>query len=107
MKKDSPTYQLSNKFEVLARRVMNVGIPSEREAKKDRKTILKKERLKEEKKKKKEKLVEVWKAKKERLLREITVKIGLEKINIQKGITVETLLDNRVMVLGMSSEVVR
>ena len=29
-----------------------------------------------------------------RTLREVTVKIGLERINIQEGITVETLLDS-------------
>ena len=37
-------------------------------------------------------------------LREVTVKIGLEKINIQEGVTVEVLLDNGTMSLAMSSE---
>ena len=32
------------------------------------------------------------------------VKIGLERINTQKGITMEVLLDSRVMGPGMSSE---
>jgi len=40
----------------------------------------------------------------ERTLREVTVKIGLERINTQEGITVEVLLDSRVMGLVMSSE---
>ena len=30
-------------------------------------------------------------------LREVMVKIGLERIDMQKGITVEALLDSRVM----------
>jgi len=40
-------------------------------------------------------------------LREVTVKIGLERIDIQKGITVEVLLDSRVTGLVMSSEFAR
>jgi len=40
-------------------------------------------------------------------LREITVKIGLERIDIQEGIIVEALLDSGAMVLVMSSEFVR
>ena len=38
------------------------------------------------------------------MLREVTVKIGLERINIQEGVTVEVLLDNRATGLVMSSE---
>ena len=37
-------------------------------------------------------------------MREIIVKIGLEKIDIQEGITVEALLDSRATKLVMSSE---
>jgi len=37
-------------------------------------------------------------------LREVTVKIGLERINTQEGITVETLLDSGATGLVMSSE---
>jgi len=40
----------------------------------------------------------------ERILREVTVKIGLERINMQEGITVEALLDSGVTGLVMSSE---
>ena len=36
------------------------------------------------------------------LLREVTVKIGLERINIQEGITVEALLDSGATGLVMS-----
>jgi len=41
------------------------------------------------------------------LLREITVKIGLERINMQEGITVEALLDSSATELVMSSEFAR
>ena len=43
----------------------------------------------------------------EELLREVTVKIRLEKIDTQEGITVKALLDNRAMGLVMSSEFAR
>ena len=45
---------------------------------------MRKEKLKEGKKEKKEKLVEVRKIEDRELLREMTVKIELEKINMQK-----------------------
>ena len=44
---------------------------------------------------------------KENLLREMTIKIGLERINMQEGITVEGLLDSGAMGLVMSSEFIR
>jgi len=40
-------------------------------------------------------------------LREVMVKIGLERMDIQKGITVEALLDSGAMGLVISSEFVR
>ena len=40
-------------------------------------------------------------------LREVIVKIGLERIDTQKGITVEALLDSRTTGLVMSSEFVQ
>ena len=39
-----------------------------------------------------------------RILREVTVKIGLERIDTQEGITVEALLDSGATGLVMSSE---
>ena len=39
-----------------------------------------------------------------RLLREVTVKIGLERIDMQKEITVEALLDSRTIGLVISRE---
>ena len=38
------------------------------------------------------------------MLREVTAKIGLERIDIQKGVVVEVLLDSGVMGLVMSLE---
>ena len=38
------------------------------------------------------------------MLREVTVKIGLERINIQEGVIIEGLLDSTAMRLVMSSE---
>ena len=64
-----------NKFEVLKSRVMNVKECSGKEIRKDRKMILREERLKEEKKKRQ---VEVRKIEEGKLLREVTVKIGLK-----------------------------
>ena len=42
-----------------------------------------------------------------RTLREVTVKIGLERIDTQEGIIVEALLDSRAMGLVMSLEFAR
>jgi len=41
------------------------------------------------------------------LLREVTVKIELERIDMQEGIIVEALLDSGAMGLVMSSEFAR
>ena len=38
------------------------------------------------------------------MLREVTVKIGLERVGTQEGITVKALLNSRAMELVMSSE---
>ena len=39
---------------------------------------------------------------KKNLLREVTVKIGLKRVDMQEGITVEALLDSSAMGLVMS-----
>ena len=41
------------------------------------------------------------------MLREVIVKIGLEQINIQEGVTVKVLLDSRTMEFVMSLEFTR
>ena len=55
----------------------------------------------------KKKEVEIRKTKREELLREITVKIELERIDTQKGVIVEALLDSGATGLVMSSEFAR
>jgi len=42
-----------------------------------------------------------------KLLREVMVKIGLERINMQEEVIVEVLLDNEITELVMSSEFAR
>ena len=61
----------------------------------------------EEEQEKRKKEVKVRKAEEKELLREITVKIGLEKIDIQEGITVEAVLDSGTTVLVMSLEITK
>jgi len=58
--------------------VINIEEGSGEKKRKDRKIILKEEILKEGKKEKKEKIVEVRKVEEGKILREITVKIGLK-----------------------------
>jgi len=55
----------------------------------------------------KKKEVEVRKAKGGESLREITIKIGLERIDTQEGVTVEALLDSGTTELVMSLEFAR
>jgi len=62
---------------------MQAGISNwEESASKDRKTILREEKRKKKKKKEEEREVEVRKTGEEGLLREVTVKIRLERIDI-------------------------
>ena len=55
----------------------------------------------------KKKEVEIRKTKRKESLREITVKIELERIDTQKGVIVEVLLDSGATGLVMSSEFAR
>ena len=89
---------------------MNIEKDREREINKDRKTILREERLKGEKS------VEVQKTgvensdnrtEKKKLLREVIVKIGLKQKDNEERIVVEMLLDSNVTRLVMSSEFAR
>jgi len=66
--------------------------------------ILREEKKKKKRKEKKEKPVKVRKEKEEELLREIIVKIELERIDTQERVMVEILLDSRAIGLVMSSE---
>ena len=78
---------------------MQASILDQEEPEKDRRTILREEKAKKEGKN----IEDIRKVERE-LLREVTVKIGLERIDIQKGITVEALLDSGAIELVMSSE---
>ena len=92
----------SNKFEVLKSRVMNVGEGSGRKIRKDRKIILREEKLKEKKRP-----VEVRKIEGGKILREVIVKIGLKQQKNEEGIVVETLLNSSMIGLMMSLEFAR
>jgi len=84
---------------------MQAGILNREESKKNRKTILREKKAKKEEKERK-KSVNVRKIKEEETLREVIVKIGLERIDTQKRIMVEALLDSKATGLVMSSEFV-
>ena len=58
--------------------MVNVGEESRRKIRKDRKTILREKRLKKRKKEEKGKTIEVRKVEEEKMLRKVTVKIGLK-----------------------------
>jgi len=93
---EEPVQVSSNRFEVLKVRVMQRGEGSGKEVVKDRREILREEKAKrgvEEKKKKKEKF-----------LREVTVKIGLKQEKEEEGVVTEALLDSGVTRLVMSEE---
>ena len=105
VKNGGPEHWLSsNKFEVVTSRVMNIGEGSGIKEKKDRKTVLREKRLKEEKKKR---LVEVRKVERGKLLREVMVKVELKQEDDEKVIIVKALLDSRVTGLVISLEFAR
>jgi len=78
---------------------------SGKEVAKDRKEILKEERAKRGVKKRQTKIER--KEKKEKLLREVTVKIGLKQEEEEEGVVTEALLDSGATGLVMSEEFVR
>jgi len=101
-----------NRFEVLRSKVMNIGKESGSEIKKNRKMILREER------EKKEMSVEVQKIgvessnnsieKKEKLLREVIVKIKLkQEEDEEEEIVVKVLLDSGITGLVISSKFVK
>ena len=95
----------SNKFEVLKSRVMQREERSGGEVRKDRREILKEEKAKKGVEVKQMK-VERQK-KKEKLLREVTVKIGLKQEKKEEEIVVDALLDSGATELVMSEEFAR
>jgi len=95
MGKEKPMPVSSNKFEVLKVRVMQRGEGSSKEIVKDRREILREEKVKREVEKKE---------KKEKLLRKVTVKIGLKQEEEEEGVVTEALLDSGATGLVMSEE---
>jgi len=96
------TQMSSNRFEVLKVRVMQRGEGSSKEVAKDRKEILREERAKREVEVRQMKVER--KKKKEKLLREVTAKIGLKQEEEKEGVVTEALLDSGAMGLVMSEE---
>jgi len=92
---EEPTSVSSNRFEV---RVMQRGEGSSREIVKDRKEILREEKAKRGVEKKE---------KKEKMLREVTVKIRLKQEEEEEGVVTEALLDSGATGLIMSKEFAR
>ena len=96
--REEPVLVSSNRFEVLKVRVMQREEGSGKEVAKDRKEILREEKAK--------RVVEK-KEKKEKYLREVTVKIGLKQEEEEEGVVTEALLDSGAMWLVMSEEFAR
>ena len=91
----------SNIFEVLKVKMMQKGEGTGKEVVKDKKEILREERVKRgvTKAEKKEK--------KEKILREVVVKIGLKQEKDNEGVVTEALLDSGATGLVMSEEFMR
>jgi len=94
-----------NKFKVSRSRVMQRGEGSGGEIKKDRKEILREERARRGIEVRQTKVER--EEKKEKLLREVIVKIGLKQEEEEEGIIVEVLLDSGATGLVMSEEFVK
>jgi len=95
----------SNRFEVLKVRVMQKEKGSSKEVIKDRKEILREKKTKRGVEVKQAKIEK--KEKKEKYLREVTVKIGLKQEEEKEGVVMEALLDSRATRLVTSEEFVR
>jgi len=95
----------SNRFEVLKVRVMQKGEESGKEVAKDRREVLREEKAKKGVEVRQTKIER--KKKKEKLLREMTVKIGLKQEEEEERVVTEALLDSGATELVMSEEFVR
>jgi len=104
--KEEPVLVPSNKFEVLKDRIMQRGEGRGKKVVKDKKEILREEKAKREVEVRQTKAER--KEKKEKLLREVMVKIGLkQEEEEEEEIMIEALLDSGAMGLVMSEEFVR
>jgi len=95
----------SNRFEVLKVRVMQRGEGSSKEMVKDRREILKEEKAKREVEVRQMKIER--KEKKEKLLREVIVKIELKQEEEEEGVVTEALLDSSATEMVMSEKFAR
>jgi len=101
--KEKPVPVSSNRFEMLKVRVMQRREGSSKEMAKDRRKI-----LREEKAKRRVEVTKVEKKeKKEKMLREVVVKIGLKQEEDKKEVVTEALLDSKVTELVISEEFAR
>ena len=105
VEEEKPTQVSSNRFEVLKIRVMQRGEEGSKEVAKDRKEILREEKVKRGVEVRQTKVER--KEKKEKLLRKVTVKIGLKQKEEEEGVVTEALLDSRATGLVMSEEFAR
>ena len=105
VEEEGPAQVPSNLFEVLRNRVMQRGEGSGSEVEKDRKVILREERAKRGVEVQQTKVER--KEKKEKVLREVMVKIGLKQEEEEEEIVTEALLDSEVTELVMSEEFAR
>ena len=103
--KEGPAQVLSNRFEVLKVRMMQRGEGSGKEVAKDRKEILREERAKKGVEGRQTKVKR--KEKKEKLLREVMVKIGLKQEKEEEGVVTEALLNSSATGLVISEEFAR
>ena len=94
-----------NRFEILKVRVMQRGEGSSKEMAKDRKEILREEKAKRGVEVRQTKVER--KEKKEKMLKEVVVKIGLKQEEDKEGVVTESLLDSSAMGLVMSEEFAR
>ena len=105
MGEEEPTSVFSNKFEVLKIRVIQRKEGSSKEVAKDRREILREEKAKRGVEVRQTKVER--KEKKEKLLREVMVKIRLKQEEEEEGVVTEALLDSGATGLVMSEEFAR
>ena len=105
MEIEKPIQVSSNRFEVLKVRMIQRGEGSGKEVTKDRKKILREEKAKRGVEVRQTKIEK--KKRKEKMLREVVVKIGLKQEEKEEGIMTEALLDSKATGLVISEEFAR
>ena len=103
--KEEPVLVFLNRFEVLKVKVMQKGEGSGKEMAKDRREILREEKVKRGVEVRQTKVER--KEKKEKTLREVVMKIGLKQKEDEEEVVTEALLDSGATELVMSEEFVK